>query len=138
MMQSADPHISSQQTAPAGVVYACSFYKANIFPFPLPFADGIQNNVNIVKVSSWKGSVSKFMLTVIYDLVLFCFMLVLLCIFVFFLLFSFPFFSHFLFLFLFFLPFPFPFPFPFYFSFSLFLCPFSLFFLPFVNIKVQA
>lgn len=45
MMQRADPHISSQQTAPAGIVYAYSLNKANIFLFPL--ADGIQNNVNI-------------------------------------------------------------------------------------------
>lgn len=49
MMQRADPHISSQQTAPAGIVYAYSLNKANIFPFPLPLADGIQNNVNIAR-----------------------------------------------------------------------------------------
>lgn len=72
-MQCADPHISSQQTAPAGIVYAYSLNKANIFPFPLPPADRIQNNINIVKLSSRKRSVSKFILTVIYGLGFFSF-----------------------------------------------------------------
>lgn len=77
MMQCTDPHISSQQTAPAGIVYAYSLNKANIFPFPLPPADGLQNNINIVKLSSRKRSVSKSILTVIYELGFFSFFLIL-------------------------------------------------------------
>lgn len=66
MMQCADPHISSQQTAPAGVVYAYSLHKANIFPCTLPPAVGIEINTDIVKLSSRKRSLRKTILTVIY------------------------------------------------------------------------
>lgn len=66
MTQCADPHISSQQTAPAGAIYAYSIHKANIFPFTLPPADGIQKNIDSVKLFSRKRSVNKTILTVIY------------------------------------------------------------------------
>lgn len=67
MMQCADPHFCSQWSAPAGIVYAYSLNKANIFPFPLSPAEGIGNNINVVKLSYSKRSI----LTVIYGLAFF-------------------------------------------------------------------
>lgn len=50
MMQCADPHMSSQQTAPAGTVWDYSLNKANIFLFPLPPADGIPEQYKYCQV----------------------------------------------------------------------------------------
>lgn len=68
MMQCADPHISSQQTVPAGVVCAYSSDNANNFPFLLPPADETEDNINIVKLSSKKMSIRKSILSYLYYL----------------------------------------------------------------------
>lgn len=51
-MQCADPHIGSQQAAPAGLVCAYCLNKRTYFPFLLHLTYEIQKSINIVMLCS--------------------------------------------------------------------------------------